>query len=302
MPRRALAVADRDGDRSARPATMSPPAKIPGWPVIMSGPTLTAPSAANCDARHLRAGSRCRSPGPSASTIASALSVSNRPVGCGRPLASSSIISTVRSGPTISLMRGQPLDLDAFLDRLVGLEGVRRHVRAVAPIDDERFVGAQALRRCAPHPSPCCRRRRRRRGGRAAAARRLVTSCSSETASSTRTASRAGISTCLPTPAPMAMKTASKPPAAFSASTSSTLWLSDDLDAHGLDARDLAHQIRARQPIGRNAEMHHAAGQRSRLVDLDRVAQAREMIGGRQSARAGADHQHALAARRAPRP
>ena len=42
---------------------------------------------------------------------------------------------------------------------------------------------------------------------------------------STRPASRAGISTCLPTPAPIAMNTASKLPDDFSASTSSTLWL-----------------------------------------------------------------------------
>ena len=54
-----------------------------------------------------------------------------------------------------------------------------------------------------------------------------------------------------------------------------------DLDAHGLDAPDLAHKILARQAIGRNAEMHHAARQRPRLVDLDRVAEPREMICGR---------------------
>jgi hypothetical protein len=38
---------------------------------------------------------------------------------------------------------GQPLDLDAFLDRFVGLEGARRHVRPVAVIDDQRLVGAE---------------------------------------------------------------------------------------------------------------------------------------------------------------
>ena len=53
------------------------------------------------------------------------------------------------------------------------------------------------------------------------------------------------------------------------------------MDAHCFDAGDLAHQIRARQPVGRNAEMHHAARQRSRLVDLNRVTEAREMVAGR---------------------
>ena len=39
---------------------------------------------------------------------------------------------------------GEPADLHAFLDRLVGLERMRRHVRAVAAIDDHRLVGAEA--------------------------------------------------------------------------------------------------------------------------------------------------------------
>jgi hypothetical protein len=45
--------------------------------------------------------------------------------------------------------------------------------------------------------------------------------------------------------------------------------IEDDLHAHRLDPADLAHQIVARQTIGGNAEMHHAAGQRPGLVDLD---------------------------------
>ena len=42
--------------------------------------------------------------------------------------------------------------------------------------------------------------------------------------------------------------------------------------------------------------MHHPAGQWAGVVDLDRVAQARQMIGGGQAARAGTNDQHALAA------
>ena len=42
---------------------------------------------------------------------------------------------------------GQPLDSDAFFDRLIRFESVRRHVRAITPIDDERLVCAQTLHR-----------------------------------------------------------------------------------------------------------------------------------------------------------
>ena len=103
------------------------------------------------------------------------------------------------------------------------------------------------------------------------------------------------MSACLPTCAPMAMNTASNLPASRSASTSSTLWFEHDLHAHALDPRDLVHQIGARQAIGGNAEMQHAAGQRPGLVDLHLMAQPRQMIGRRQAARPGADDQHAFA-------
>ena len=42
--------------------------------------------------------------------------------------------------------------------------------------------------------------------------------------------------------------------------------------------------------------MQHAAGQRAGLVDLDLMAEPRQVVGRRQAARAGADHQDALAA------
>ena len=110
-----------------------------------------------------------------------------------------------------------------------------------------------------------------------------------------RTASRAGISACLPTCAPIAMNTASKPPASRSAITSVDLVVQHDPHAHSLDAGDLRHQIVARQAVGRDAEMQHAAGQRAGLVDLDLMTEPGQVIGGRQTARSGADHQDALA-------
>ena len=53
-----------------------------------------------------------------------------------------------------------------------------------------------------------------------------------------------------------------------------------DPHAHLLDPADLGHQFRARQPIGGDAEVHHAAGHRPRLVDLHLMAESCEVIGG----------------------
>ena len=71
--------------------------------------------------------------------------------------------------------------------------------------------------------------------------------------------------------------------------------IDDYPDAHTLNLADLLHEILARQPVGRNAEMQHAAGQRSCLVDLHLMAKLRQMIGGRETARTSPDHKHALA-------
>ena len=73
--------------------TMSPPAKMPGCPVIMFGPTLTTPSAISSPGTP--SSSDRSTSWPSASTSESASRVSNSPVGCGKPLASSAIFSTV---------------------------------------------------------------------------------------------------------------------------------------------------------------------------------------------------------------
>src|SRR6185295_18138954 len=49
-------------------------------------------------------------------------------------------------------------------------------------------------------------------------------------------------------------------------------------------------------PVLRDAEAHHAARARTRLDNLDAVAEATEVIRRGQSRRAGADDEHALAA------
>ncbi len=51
---------------------------------------------------------------------------------------------------------------------------------------------------------------------------------------------------------------------------------------------------RGRRYFG-NAEAHHAARDRAGLVDLDRVPEAREVVGRRQARRPGAHDEHSLA-------
>ena len=63
------------------------------------------------------------------------------------------------------------------------------------------------------------------------------------------------------------------------------------------DPLDLGVQHVARQPVARDAKAHHASGHRPGFTDRHRVPAARQLIGGGQARRAGADDQHALAAR-----
>ena len=55
----------------------------------------------------------------------------------------------------------------------------------------------------------------------------------------------------------------------------------------------------ARQPILRNAEAHHAAGERAGLDDRHGVAEPAQVVGRGQPRRSGADDEHALARSRA---
>ena len=75
----------------------------------------------------------------------------------------------------------------------------------------------------------------------------------------------------------------------------STLRVELELDAHIEDALHFGIEHVARQPVLRNAEAHHAAGERPGLDDRDGVAEAPQVVGRRQSRRSGADDQHALA-------
>ena len=68
-----------------------------------------------------------------------------------------------------------------------------------------------------------------------------------------------------------------------------------ELDAHREDPVDLGVEHVARQPVGRDAEAHHAAGHRAGLVDRHLVAEAAQVVRGGEPGGPGADDQHALA-------
>ena len=106
----------------------------------------------------------------------------------------------------------------------------------------------------------------------------------------------AGMSTRFERCAPTATKTASNPPSARSAARSSTRWSQTIAHAERRDAADLGVEHVARQAVGGDAVAHHAAGLGAGVADLDLVAEPREVVRGREPARAGADHEHALAA------
>ena len=82
---------------------MSPPANSPGQPVIIEGDTTTVPSRVNStpgtDLRKAVSASW-----PTARITVSAARLSKRPVGCGKPFSSSSIVSTVSSGPSTAVI------------------------------------------------------------------------------------------------------------------------------------------------------------------------------------------------------
>ena len=190
---------------------------------------------------------------------------------------------------------GQPLDLDALLERLVGLERVRRHVGAVAAVDDQRLFGAEALGRS-----------RRIHGGVAAAvdhhaateARLLADAHAAQQAHGVEHAgdvARRDVDV-------FRDMGADRDEHGIEAAVRQLgeqvldLVIEDDAHAHVLDPPNFLHEVFPRQAVGGNAEMHHAARQRAGFVDLDCMTQSRQVIGGGEAARAGADHQHALAA------
>ncbi len=76
------------------------------------------------------------------------------------------------------------------------------------------------------------------------------------------------------------------------------LMIEMDLDAHPFEPRDLGVEHVARQTILRDAETHHAAGHRARLVDRHVVAEQPQVIRCGESRRTRTDDQDALSGER----
>lgn len=70
----------------------------------------------------------------------------------------------------------------------------------------------------------------------------------------------------------------------------------NDLAPHVLDALNLGGQFITGHAVSRNAEMDHATGDRTRLMNLNFVTKPRQVVGGRQTAGPGTDDQDAFAA------
>ena len=97
-----------------------------------------------------------------------------------------------------------------------------------------------------------------------------------------RAASPAGMSACLPMWAPTARKAASKPPSGHRFLDVCDLRVQLERHAHRQDPVDLGVEHVAREPVVRDAEAHHAAGHRTGLEDRHLVAEAAQVIGGRE--------------------
>ena len=277
--------------------TMSPPAKIPGCPVIRSAPTSTVPPE---NVTPGTPSSTARSASwPSASTRQSAVSSSNSPVGCGNPVSSSRIFSITSLPSSACATVDSQRIVDAFLERLFHLDVVRGHPVPGAPVDDDGLgraepargarrvhggvpaavdgdAAAEHRRRAVFHPVQ--QRHRVHDPGRVAG--RDVGALADVRADG----HERGV----------------EGPAALGelGEQVGDGRVELERDAHVQDAGDLGVQDVARQPVLRDAVAHHAAGLGARVLDGHRVTQPGEVIGGRQPRGPGAYHQHPLTRRR----
>jgi hypothetical protein len=191
------------------------------------------------------------------------------------------------------LDRAQPVDLHAFFNRLIRLEVMRGHLLAGAAVDDERF-------RAEP------------RGGPSRIHRRIAATVDRDTPANPRFfVSRfdflqklqrvihlAGIThrnlLALAEVRAHREKDRIETPAGLLGQEIGDFVVQDDLDADSADAFDLAVQHFPWQAVLRDAEVHHAAGHRSGLMDDDLVPAARQVPGGRETTRSGADDEDPL--------
>ena len=201
-----------------------------------------------------------------------------------------------REGRAVDLLdRAQPVDLDAFLDRFVGLEVVGGHLLARAAVDDER-IGAEP-----PRGARRVHRRVAAAVDRDAPANLRCAADLDALEELQRVVDLAGVARrdvlALAEVRADGQKDRVEPAVGLFGHEILDFVVEDDLDAEVADAIDLGVEHFARQAVFRDAEVHHAARHRSRFVDDHRVAQEGQVPGRRQAARSGADDEHALARR-----
>ena len=193
------------------------------------------------------------------------------------------------------LIGREPLHQHALLLGLLDLEVVRRHPVARAAVDDDRLLGAEPLRGAGGVHRGVARRRRRRRAGRAAAAprppccgaaRRRRAICAAVAGRDVRALAdvradreEGGVERALlhrvEDARHLAVRARASRRARRSGATS-------------------ASRIVARQPVARDPEAHHPAGCGPGVADGDGVAEAGEVVGGREPGGPGADDEHPL--------
>ena len=232
---------------------------------------------------------------PSARITVSAASVSNRPVGCGKPDSSSSITSTCSCGALERLDRAQPVDPHALPLGVLRLLLVRRHLLARAAVDDQRLLRAQPPRRP---------RRVHRRV--AAAVDRHATPDHRPLARGDAAQERHRVHDRPRVPrgdlhALGQVRADGDEHRVEAALAALGLEIGDPVvagepHAQRRDPLDLAAQHVAGHPVGRDAVAHHPAGLRARVADLDLVAEPRQVVGGRR-ARSGRRRSPARACR-----
>ena len=123
---------------------MSPPAKIPAWPDIMSCPTTTTPSSTTSPGTPSRSERSVSCP---SARITESASSSSSFAGGLREAAVVELHPLDDEPSVVNLFDGrEPLHQHALVLRLLDLEVVRRHPLARPPVDDDRLLGAESLR------------------------------------------------------------------------------------------------------------------------------------------------------------
>ena len=197
------------------------------------------------------------------------------------------------------LDRRQPLDLDPLLEGLLELGLVRGHPVAGAAVDDDRLVRAQPLggaggvhRGVAAAVDGDPPAQQRRAGGpilHVAQQRDRVDDLAPPSRRGRRRGWRAGAD---------GQEDGVETPLELLGDHVGDVVPELELHAELGDPLDLGVEDLARKAVLGNPVAHHPAGDGGGVPDRHLVSEQRQVVGGREARRAGADHEHALAAGR----